>query len=128
MNSTIINETTLSIGNRVYRYVIVSIYYSESKLNFMPQEIRVDDVFIKYLPRNKSVTYTGIIPYSYLMRYRGKTYDIGFGSITYVEASYYLTTNTDRVSDDIYEVTITVARELDNTAYIDVAWLILYKE
>ncbi len=47
--------------------------------------------------------------------------------MAYIEASYYLTAYVNRVSDDIYEVTITVAKELGSTAHIDVAWLILYK-
>jgi len=127
LNTTIVNETTLSVGHMVYKYIVVHVYDAESKLNFMPQRIRVNSILVELLPRNKSITYTGIAPYDYLVSYGSKTYRVSFSSIGFVETSYYLTVSADKVSNNMYKVKITVARELGNTAYVNVAWLILMR-
>ncbi len=127
LNSTIVNETVLYMGNTIYRYVIVSVYNHESKFSFMPQRIRVSNIFVELLPRNKSVTCTGAIPYEYSMNYRGKVYRVSFASIGFVEATKNLVVSTDKVSNNIYEVKVTVTGELGSTAYVDKAWLILIK-
>ncbi|AAL82121.1 hypothetical protein PFDSM3638_10065 [Pyrococcus furiosus DSM 3638] len=128
LNTTILNETTLLIDHAVYKYVVVHVYNAESKFNFMPQRIHVDDLLIELLPRNKSVTYTGVISYNYRISYGNETYETSFSSIGFIEASYYLTVSTNKVSDNIYQVKITTARKIGNTAYINVAWIILIKE
>jgi len=127
LNASILNETTLIINHTVYKYVVVSVYESESKFNFMPRRVKVDGVLVELLPRNKSITYTGIAPCDYLVNYKGKKYRVSFASIGFVEATHYLVASTDKISNDIYKVKITVARELGSTAYVDTAWLILIR-
>ena len=127
LNTTIVNETTLLIDHIVYNYIIIHIYDAESKIDFMPQGIKFNNIFIELLPRNNSITYTGIVPYNYLVNYRGKTYRVSFSSIGFIEASYHLTVSTDKIDDNIYKVKITVTKKLGNTAHISVAWLILVK-
>ncbi len=127
LNTTIINETTLIMGNTVYRYIVVHVYDSESKLNFMPQRIQIDNILVELLPKNKSITYTGSIPYNYLVSLKNKTYKTSFLSIGFVETSYYLTISIDKVSNNIYKAIITVAKDLGSTKYVDTVWLILIK-
>lgn len=127
LNATIVNETTLLVGHTVYRYIIVHVYDAKSKLNFMPQRIQVNSILVELLPRNNSITYTGIVPYEYLVTYEGKTCKVLFSSIGFVEASYYLTVSADKINNNMYKVKITVARELGNTAYVNVVWLILIR-
>ncbi len=125
LNTTIVNETTLLVGHTVYKYIVVHVYEAESKLSFMPQRIRVNGILVELLPRNKSITYTGIVPYDYLVSYKCKKYRVSFSSIGFVEATHYLIVSTDKISDNIYKVKITIARELGSTAYANVAWFIL---
>ncbi len=127
LNTTIVNETILLIDHTAYNYIIIHIYNAESKIDFMPQRIKVNNIFIELLPRNNSITYTGIIPYNYLVKYRCKTYRVSFSSIGFIETSYHLTVSTDKIDDNIYKVKITVTKKLGNTAYVSVAWLILVK-
>ena len=127
LDTTIVNETTLLIGHRAYRYIVVHIYDAESKLDFMPKKILVGNMLARLVPRNKSVTYTGMTPYEYLVSYAGRVYRASFWSITYIDASYNLTICTSKVSDNMYEARITVARRLGGAAHIDTAWLILVK-
>jgi len=127
LNTTIVNETTLSIDHTAYRYMVVHVYDAESRQNFMPQRIQINSMLIELLPKNKSITYTGMTPYDYLVSYESNSYKVSFLSTSFVEASYYLTVSTDRVNNNIYKVRITVAKELGSAAYISVAWLILMK-
>ncbi len=127
LNTTIINETTLVLGNTTYNYIIVHVYDSESKLNFMPQRVQVNNMVVELLPKNKSITYTGGVPYDYLLNLKNKSYRISFLSIGFVKASHYLTISVDKVSTNIYKVIITVTRELGNTKYVNTIWLILIR-
>lgn len=127
LNATIVNETTLLAGHTFYKYIVVHIYDAESKLNFTPQRIQVNSILVELLPKNNSITYTGIVPYDYLVTYGSKTYRVSFSSIGFVEASHYLTVSADKVNNDMYKVKITVARELGNTAHVNVVWLILIR-
>ncbi len=127
LNTTIVNETTLLIDHTAYNYIIIHIYDAESKIDFMPQRIKVNNILIELLPRNNSITYTGIIPHNYLVKHRCKTYRVSFSSIGFTEASYHLTVSTDKIDDNLYKVKMTVTKKLGNTAYISVAWLILVK-
>ena len=125
LDTTIIDETTLLINHTAYRYLVVHVYDAESKTSFMPQRIQVDSMIVELLPRNNTVTYTGGVIYDYIVSYRGRSFRASFTSIGFVEASYYLTVSTSRISDNIYKVEITVASGLGSTAYISKAWLIL---
>ena len=122
------NETTLSIGHTVYKYMVVHVYDAESKIDLMPQRIQVNSILVELLPKNTSVTYTCKIPYNYLVSYGDKTNRISFFSVGFPEISYYLTIATDKISDDMYKVEITVAKELDSNTYVDEAWFILFRE
>ena len=127
LNSTTINETILYIGNTTYRYIIVNIYNHESKFSFMPQRIRVDDVSIELLPRSKSVTYMGAMPYEYLTNYGCRAYRVSFTSIGFVEATKNHVVSTNKVDNNIYKVKITLTGKSGGTEYVDKAWLILVK-
>jgi hypothetical protein len=127
LNATIANETTLLVGHTVYKYIVVSVYEAKSKLSFKPQRIQVNGVLVELLPRNKSITYTGIVPYDYLVCYKGRKYRVSFASIGFVEATKHLTASTDKISSNIYKVKITVAEELGGTKYVNEAWLILIR-
>ncbi|MGC9072421.1 MAG: hypothetical protein ACP5HK_07030 [Acidilobus sp.] len=74
LNSTIVNETLLTIGNTSYTYVILNVYNASSGWNFTPQRVEVDGVVAELLPRNQTVTYTGGQPYEYLITYDGRAY------------------------------------------------------
>lgn len=126
-NTTIVNDTTLLIGHTIYKYIVVHIYDAKSRLNFTPQRIQVNSILVELLPRNKSITYTGMVPYDYLVSCKDKIYRISFTSIGFVEASHYLTVSADQVSNNMYKVRIVVTRELGSIKYVNVAWLILIK-
>ncbi len=80
-NSTVINETTIRIGNATYNYVVLSVYdyddpHCEGDVKFSPDILRVNDVTARLIPSNwtrGTATYTGI-PYS--------TYVVGIGNET----------------------------------------------
>ncbi len=80
-NSTVINETTIRVGNATYNYVVLSVYdyndpHCEGDVKFSPDILRVNDVTVRLIPSNwtrGTATYTGI-PYS--------TYVVGIGNET----------------------------------------------
>lgn len=125
MNATIINGTTLSVNHTVYRYVVVHIYDAESNLSFAPERTSVDGIVVQSLPMNKSITYTGGTIYNYLVTYEGKTYKVSFSSVGFFESSFYLTAFVQKIGDNMYQVQITVNRELGNTAQVSSVWFIL---
>lgn len=66
--------------------------------------MQVNSVLVELLPRNTPVTYSGKIPYNYLVSYGNKTYRVSFYSTDFPETSYYLTVATDKISDNMYKV------------------------
>jgi len=81
INSTVINETVIRIGNVTYNYVVLSVYdyndpQCEGDVEFSPNILRANDVTARLIPSNwtrGTATYTGI-PYS--------TYMAGIGNET----------------------------------------------
>ncbi len=80
-DSTVINETTIRIGNEIYDYVVLSVYdykdpHCEGNVKFSPDIVKVNDVTVRLIPSNwtrGTATYSGI-PYS--------TYAVGIGNET----------------------------------------------
>ncbi len=125
LNTTIANETTLSIGNTTYRYVIVIIYDSEK--SFGPKRIQVSGILVKYLPpRNRTITNTGVVASDYLVSYGGKAYKVSLGFIGFL-ASYNLTVSVSKVNDNIYTIQITTTR-LGVGSYVNVTDIILIRD
>ena len=128
LNATIVDWRTLMIGHSVYRYVIVRLYDSADKFSFEPMSIGVDNILVEQLPRNKTVTYTGVVPHSYLVRYNGMACRAKLVSVGFVEATHRLTVRARRVCDDVYLVGLAVSEKLGSTAYVDTVWLVLVKQ
>ncbi len=128
LNATIVDWHTLMIGHSVYRYVVVRLYDSADKFSFEPMSIGVDDILVEQLPRNKTVTYTGVVPHSYLVRYKGMTCRAELVSPGFVEATHRLTVRAHRIYGNVYLVGLAVSEKLGSTAYVDTVWLVLVKQ
>lgn len=120
--ASIINETTIRIGNESYRYVIFMVYNNENNFDFSPQKLVVDDVEVQLLPRNKSVTYTGGLPYHYLIKYEGEVCSVKFFEIGFIIATNNLLGSTINPCNGIYVVRLSV-----NKGESEV-WLVLIKQ
>lgn len=128
LNSTIVNDTTIVVNGVAYRYVIVRVDDGEDNIYITPQRIRVGNILVELLPRNKSLTYTGGLPYDYLVHVGNKVCKARFYFIGFVIGTKQLTVSTDRVRDNIYEASVTVLKELGNPKRCKLVWLILVRE
>lgn len=108
LNSTIVNETTLRVGNATYKYVIVQAWDNERHVRVEPEEIKVSNVIIERVPENKSVTTTGGTVYDYLIRVGNRVCRARFYYIGFQVATGNLTSLSYRICGNIYEVSIIV--------------------
>ncbi len=102
-DSTVLNETTIRIGNATYDYIVLSVYdyddpHCEGDVKFSPDIFRVNDVTARLIPSNwtrGTATYTGI-PYStYVVRIGNETCRVRFTELStlilpYLRASDYI--------------------------------------
>ncbi len=87
-NATIENDTIVVDGVK-YRYMIVGFYDKEKNISIFPEKITApDSISIEYIPRNKSVTYTGGQPYTFLVRVNGETCKFTFWYIGFQISSF----------------------------------------
>ncbi len=128
LNSTIVNDTTIIVNGVAYRYVIVRVYDGEDNIYITPGKIRVGNILVELIPRNKSMTYTGGLPYDYLVHVGDEVCKARFYSIGFVIGTKHLTASTDRVCDNIYKASVTVLKELGNPGRCKLVWLILVRE
>jgi len=108
LNSTIVNETTLRVGNTTYEYVVVQAWDDQRNLRVDPEEIKVNNVIIERVPENKSVTTTGGTVYDYLVRVGNRTCRARFYYIGFQVAAGNLTSFSYRICGNVYEVSIIV--------------------
>ncbi|WP_297475459.1 hypothetical protein [Thermococcus sp.] len=102
-DSTVINETTIRIGNATYDYVVLSVYdykdpHCEGDVKFSPDIVKVNDVTVRLIPSNwtrGTATYSGI-PYStYAVEIGNETCTAGFTELStlilpYLRAGDYI--------------------------------------
>ncbi len=119
--ASIINETTIRIGNESYRYVVFMVYNNKNKFSFSPSRLVVNDIEVRLLPRNKSVTYTGGLPYHYLIKYEDKVCSVKFIEIGFVIATNNLLGSTIKPCNGIYVVRLSVNKGENEV------WLVLIK-
>ncbi len=122
LNGSVVNSSVLRIGNTFYRLIIVRLV-GENRLYFMPKKVKVGNIEVEMLPRNKSVTYTGMLPYEYAMKFDGKTCRVVFwlGPID-ANPSNPLTAWIRSPCPGVYTVKIVIAKP-----YVD-TWLVLVKQ
>ncbi len=124
LNATFINESTISIGHSLYKYLILYVYYEG--FDYSPQKIKANGIEVELLPKPSTVTYTGGQIYNYRVTYNIKTYNATLYSIGIVESSFYLTGSTRKI-DNLYIIKITTTKKLGSTKYINELWLILIR-
>ena len=126
-NVEIINETTLILNHTRYKYVIVSVYDADQGTNLRFNYIKVNNITVRYLLPNRSVTYTGLRPLNYLVQINDKTCKATFWTISYVEASRHVTIHDIKVCKDIYAVTYSLTKKVDNIERTSLVRIILIK-
>ncbi len=109
LDSTIVNETTLVIGNTTYEYVVIRAWDHKHHVQVDPEEIVVDDILIKQVPRNKSVTTTGGTPFNYVVHVGNRTCHVTFYYIGFMVATGHLSSNSINICDNVYKVSIIVS-------------------
>ena len=102
-DSTVINETTIRIGNATYDYVVLSVHdykdpHCGGDVKFSPDIVKVNDVTVRLIPSNwtrGTATYSGI-PYStYAVEIGNETCTAGFTELStlilpYLRAGDYI--------------------------------------
>ena len=126
--ASIVNETTIRIGNELYRYVVFYVYNAKNKFLFDSKKLIVNDIEIRLLPRNKSVTYTGGLPYSYLIMYGSEVCRVRFFEIGFVTANYNLLGSTINPCNGIYVLRISVNKDVGCASCASEVWLVLFKK
>jgi len=126
-NGSIINASVLRVGDKLYRFVIIFLYDGEKNIGFMPKEIVVEGIEVRMLPR--TVTWTGIVPYDYLLKYDGRKCKITFGAAPGVDASPSLPVigRIERVCPGVYAAKLVVVKKFAPTVFKDV-WFILIEQ
>lgn len=125
--ASIINETTIRIGNESYRYAVFMVYNNENKFDFFPKKLVVDGIEVQLLPRNESVTYTGGLPYHYLIKYEGEACSVKFFEIGFVIATNSLLGSTINPCNGIYVLRLSVHKDIRCKCESEV-WLVLIKQ
>jgi len=54
LNSTFINGSVMAVGHRLYKYVILQLYYQPENFSYIPQEVQVDGVKAVLLPGRRT--------------------------------------------------------------------------
>ncbi len=126
--ASIVNETTIRIGNELYRYVVFHVYNTKNKFLFDPKKLMVNGIEIRLLPRNRSVTYTGGLPYSYLIMYGSEVCRVRFFEIGFVTANYNLLGSTINPCNGIYVLRISVNKDVGCASCASEVWLVLVKK
>jgi len=127
LNSTFINGSVMAVGHRLYKYVILQLYYQPENFSYTPQEVQVDGVKAVLLPRPENVTYTGGQEYRYLVTYEGRTYNVTLFFIGPMFSSYYVWASTQQVGN-LYVVQVWASRELSCGGCGSVLWLVLVND
>ncbi|MEB3756188.1 MAG: hypothetical protein GSR79_04950 [Desulfurococcales archaeon] len=65
-NSTFSGRNTLTINESTYEYGVLDLWYNHGEINISNKSINVGNVTILFLPKNKSITYTGCSVREYL--------------------------------------------------------------
>jgi len=86
-NATIKGDVMKINGVR-YKFIVVRYYDKEKNVSIFPKKIAHGDICIEYIPRNKSVTYTGGLPYTYIVHVGNKTYKFTFWYIGFFISSF----------------------------------------
>ncbi|MEB3756932.1 MAG: hypothetical protein GSR79_08790 [Desulfurococcales archaeon] len=60
------SENTLTINDSVYRYGVLDLWYNHGEINVSNKFINISNLIVVYLPKNKSITYTGCSVREYL--------------------------------------------------------------
>jgi hypothetical protein len=127
LNSTLINDSVMAVGHRLYKYVILQLYYQPENFSYTPQEVQVDGVKAILLPRPENVTYTGGQEYRYLVTYEGRTYNVTLFFIGFMFSSYYVWASTQQVGN-LYVVQVWASKELSCGGCGSVLWLVLVND
>ncbi|MGC8571229.1 MAG: hypothetical protein ACP5L1_07920 [Caldivirga sp.] len=126
LNSTIFNETTLLINGTPYRYIILSVWCRDCGFSFELSNASMDGVSIYLRPRNTTVTYTGGLPFTYVMSYDGVRYEFTLWYIGVQIASFRVFGYSQELGKGVYAVQLftSTPRSLD----VEHVWLVLIKE
>ncbi|WP_291999150.1 hypothetical protein [Caldivirga sp.] len=128
LNSTIFNETTLLINGTPYRYIILSVWCRDCgfSFNFELSNASMDGVSIYLRPRNTTVTYTGGLPFTYVMSYDGVRYEFTLWYIGLEFGSFRVFGYSQELGKGVYAVQLFIStpRSLD----VEHVWLVLIKE
>ena len=124
LNAMFINESTISIGDALYKYLILYVYYEG--FVYSPQKIKANGIEVELLPKPRNVTYTGGQAYSYRITYNNKTYNATLYFIGIFESSFYLTESTQKI-DNLYIIKITITKKLYDLSSVNQLWLILIR-
>ena len=127
LNSQIINNTHIMINGSIYRFIILHIYDSEHRTNIHHKRIIFNNLIVEQEPKNRSITYTGGIPYIYKIHINNQTCKATFTTIGYIESAYKILIYINHPCQKIYTVKITINKETNNTIITQKVWLILIK-
>ena len=127
LNSRIINNTHIMINGSIYRYIILHIYDSVHGTNIYHKRIILNNLIVEQEPKNRSITYTGGIPYIYKIHMNNQTCKAAFTTIGYVESTYKMLIHINHPCQKIYTLQITINKETNNIITTQKIWLILIK-
>jgi len=127
LNSRIINNTHIIINGSIYRFIILHVYDSEHGTNIHHKRIVLNNLIVEQEPKNRSITYTGGIPYIYKIHINNQTCKATFTAIGYVESTYKMLIYINHPCQQIYTLQITINKKANNTMITQKVWLILIK-
>ena len=124
LNSTFMNDSVIAVGHRLYRYVVLQLYYQPENFSYAPQEVQAGGIKAVLLPRPENVTYTGGQEYRYMITYEGRAYSVTLFFVGPMFSSYYVWASTQQVGN-LYVVQVWASRELSCGGCGSVLWLVL---
>ncbi|MCE4606382.1 MAG: hypothetical protein F7B59_03510, partial [Desulfurococcales archaeon] len=106
-NVTFVGKNTLIINGSTYRYGVLDLWYNHGEINISNKSINVGNVTILFLPKNKSITYTGCSVREY-MAFSGWRYRV-FTVYSCPTIGYYdLYGEYWKIYDNMYIVHLTI--------------------
>ncbi len=115
------------INGGIYRFIILHVYDSKHKTNIHHKRIIFNNLIVEQEPKNRSITYTGGIPYIYKIHINNQTCKAIFTTIGYIESAYKMLIYINHTCQKIYTVKIIINKETNDTVITQKVWLILIK-